>query len=291
MKSISRIILSIAVAVCSVLAVSCTEKGGVEGSSTDAYFFQENFACNLTLNPVINIPVVRLGTKGDLKVSITSNAPSYFKVPSEVTIKDGDKLANIEVEFGLEGLTKNEVYTIDVNISSFSSEFGYGSSTVTIEYPTSYFEYGNGIIYEGWWGEQEEKTLYVRDYAYNVYQCYLPGCWGHDSGPGYDVKDYMFYWNTETNQLYVPVQFMGTDDWCIADRGTISCRFGGPDYKEGSWDWMLSSDEFYYNSGFEHPHFDPNTNTFYLSDSAAISPVTGEVVYGTPGSFDKFVLN
>ena len=102
---------------------------------------------------------------------------------------------------------------------------------------------GTGTIYEDWWGEQEDKTMFVREYAENVYQCYLPECWGHDSGAGYPVQDYVFFWNTKTNKVYVPFQFMGCEDWCIADQGAIACKVGGPDYKVGSADWMTFIDQ------------------------------------------------
>ena len=132
--------------------------------------------------------------------------------------------------------------------------------------------------------------MFVREYAENVYQCYLPECWGHDSGAGYPVQDYVFFWNTKTNKVYVPFQFMGCEDWCIADQGAIACMFGGPGYKEGSADWMAYIDKVYATHTYPQPHYDPAKKAFYLSDSAACSPADGSVSYGTPGRPDVFYL-
>ena len=128
------------------------------------------------------------------------------------------------------------------------------------------------------------------DYADNVYQCYLPECWGHDSGAGYPVQDYVFFWNTKTNKLYIPFQFMGCEDWCIGDQGSIACKFGGPDYKAGSAQWMDYIDKIYAGHAYPQPHYDPEKKAFYLSDSAACSPADGTVAYGNPGPPDVFYL-
>ena len=187
-------------------------------------------------------------------------------------------------------LTFNETYELDITISDFKSIYGYQKVHVIIEYPTSYFEFGTGTIFEDWWGEQEDKTMFVREYAENVYQCYLPECWGHDSGAGYPVQDYVFFWNTKTNKVYVPFQFMGCEDWCIADQGAIACMFGGPDHQEGSAEWRAFIDNYYKTCPYPQPHYDPAKKAFYLSDSAACSPADGSVAYGTPGRPDVFYL-
>lgn len=289
---INNIILSVLTGAAIFSVAACKEDNPIGNGPSDAGFFsQETLAYNLTSNPVINIPVVRLGTKGELPVSVTSSGSSQFKVAPTVTIKDGERLGVLEVSYDPKSLTFNEQYYLTVSISGFNSIYGYGAASVIIEYPTSYSEYGAGFIKEQWWGEQEDKTMFTREYAADVYQCYLPDCWGHDSGPDYDVKDYVFFWNTATNKVYIPIQLMGTDDWSIADQGAIACRFGGPDYKEGSAEWMKFIDDYYKTCTFEQPHYDPEKKAFYLSDSAAISPATGEVVYGTAGTPDIFFLD
>jgi len=223
-------------------------------------------------------------------VNVTSTGDSQFSVPTFATIAEGKRLGELTVTYDPSALTYNQVYTINLSIADSKSIYGYKQAQAVIEFPTSYSEYGSGTIVEGWWGEQEDKVMYRRDYAANVYQCYLPDCWGHDSGAGYAVQNYVFYWNTETNMVYCPLRPMGTDNWCIADRGAIACMFGGPGYKEGSSDWMKYIDDWYKSKGFAHPYYDPAKKSFFLSDSAAVSPETGAVVYGTPGEFDVFTL-
>lgn len=258
--------------------------------SDKGFFSQETLSYNLTTNPEIVVPVVRLGNSGDLTVNVSTTGASEFSVPSTVTIKDGDRIGEMVVTYNESALTFNQLYTLQLSISGFNSIYGYQTVTVNVEKPTSYFEYGKGTMYESWWFEEEEKTMYARDFAANVYQCYLPDCWGHDSGPSYDVQDYIFYWNTATNKVYLPLQFMGCENWHIADLGAIACKFGGPGYAEGSTEWFNYIDNFYRTSEYEQPHYDPDKKTFFLSDSAARDPETGENVYGSVASVDTFVL-
>ncbi|MDD6253981.1 MAG: hypothetical protein ACI3ZO_00310 [Candidatus Cryptobacteroides sp.] len=290
MKRISIIFYAAAAAGLMFSAVACDNDSDSAGSSTELYFFQETFSFNVTSNPEIQIPVVRLGTSGDITVEVTSSGSNMFTVPSSVTLKDGERIGNLVVTYDKSKLEYNVEYELNLSISGYSSVYGYGKAVATIEYPTSFYEYGKGTIDEGWWGETENKTMYAREYAQDVLQCYLPDCWGHDTGPSYEVQDYYFYWNTKTNKIYVPLQKMGTDDWSIADRGTLACKFGGPDYKEGSADWMAYADNWYKEAGLQQPYHDPAKNAFYLSDTAAVSPETGAVVYGTPGTFDVLRL-
>ena len=296
MRSVKTIFASLAALAVVCSAVSCEKDDRASGSSTECYFFQEAFSFNVTSNPDIEIPVVRLGTDGDVSVNVSATGSSVFNVPSQVTIKDGERVGNLVVTYDKSQLAYNEEYALELSISGYASLFGYGKAVATIEYPTSYYEYGKGTIEEGWWGEQEDKTMYARDYAKNVLQCYLPDCWGHDSGAGYDVQNYYFYWNTETNKVYVPLQYMGTTGgsdkvkWNIADRGVLACMFGGPAHKEGSSAWMSYVDDWYKSAGLTQPYYDPAKKAFYLSDSAAVNPATGKVVYGTAGTFDVFKL-
>ena len=262
--------------------------GGVE--SSDCFFIEEQLAYNLTSNPTIIVPVARLSKGSEVTVNVNSTGSNLFAVPSSVKVESGNRIGEMELTYDPKSLTFNETYELDITIADFKSIYGYEKVHVIIEYPTSYFEYGAGTIYEDWWGEVEQKTMFMREYAENVYQCYLPECWGHDSGAGYPVQDYVFFWNTATNKLYIPVQYMGCDDWCIADQGAIACHFGGPDHKVGSAAWMAYIDQVYATAAYPQPHYDPTKKAFYLSDSAAISPTTGAVVYGTPGNPDIFYL-
>ena len=290
---INRILLSI-LTCATLLGFGACQKGngagGNEAVSADCFFIEQQLAYNLTSNPTIIVPVARLAKAGEAVVNVSSTGSSLFTVPSSVKIESGDRIGEMELTYDPKTLTFNETYELDITISDFQSIYGYEKVHVIIEYPTSYFEYGSGTIYEDWWGEQEDKTMFVREYAENVYQCYLPECWGHDSGAGYPVQDYVFFWNTKTNKVYVPFQFMGCEDWCIADQGAIACMFGGPGYKEGSADWMAYIDKVYATHTYPQPHYDPAKKAFYLSDSAACSPADGSVAYGTPGRPDVFYL-
>ena len=288
----NRILLGLAALATLVGMAACQKPNGNGGTaaSDDCFFIGEQLAYNLTSNPTIIVPVARLAQGAEKVVNVSATGSNLFTVPSSVTIADGDRIGEMELTYDPKSLTYNETYELDIAISGFSSIYGYEKVHVIIEYPTSYVEYGSGTIYEDWWGEKEDKTLFVRDYADNVYQCYLPECWGHDSGAGYPVQDYVFFWNTKTNKLYIPFQFMGCEDWCVGDQGSIACKFGGPDYKAGSAQWMDYIDKIYAGHAYPQPHYDPEKKAFYLSDSAACSPADGTVAYGNPGPPDVFYL-
>ena len=288
----NRILLGLAALATLVGMAACQKPNGNGGTaaSDDCFFIGEQLAYNLTSNPTIIVPVARLAQGAEKVVNVSATGSNLFTVPSSVTIADGDRIGEMELTYDPKSLTYNETYELDIAISGFSSIYGYEKVHVIIEYPTSYVEYGSGTIYEDWWGEKEDKTLFVRDYADNVYQCYLPECWGHDSGAGYPVQDYVFFWNTKTNKLYIPFQFMGCEDWCIGDQGSIACKFGGPDYKAGSAQWMDYIDKIYAGHAYPQPHYDPEKKAFYLADSAACSPADGTVAYGNPGPPDVFYL-
>ena len=290
---INRILLSI-LACATLFGLSACQKGndagGNQAVSDDCFFIEQQLAYNLTSHPTIIVPVARLAKAAEAVVNVSSTGSDLFTVPSSVKIENGNRIGEMELTYDPKSLTFNETYELDITISDFKSIYGYQKVHVIIEYPTSYFEYGAGTIYEDWWGEQEDKTMFAREYAENVYQCYLPECWGHDSGAGYPVQDYVFFWNTKTNKVYVPFQFMGCEDWCIADQGAIACKFGGPDYKAGSADWMAFIDQVYASHAYPQPHYDPAKKAFYLSDSAACSPADGSVAYGSPGRPDVFYL-
>ena len=289
MKKFFNIVLALSL----VAALSCSKENGGSaggGSSTEGYFFKNAFAYNLSNNATVQIPIVRLGNSGDLEVSITSDAPAIFSLPPSVTIKDGERAAMIDVTYNMADVEYNTEYVINVQVKDFASKFGYKDAVVTIERPTSFYKYASGTIVEDWWGEQEDKDMYARDYGSGILQCYLPQCWGHDTGPGYPVQDYVWFWDTKTNLVYVPFQPMGNDDWMIADRGAVACMFGGPNYKAGSADWRAWIDKWYTDNGLKHPYYNPETKSFYLSDTAALDPKTGAVTYGKAGSFDVFTI-
>ena len=270
-----------------------SEQGG-DDLSGQGFFSQKTLIYSLAGESSISVPVVRLGNTGEINLTITSSGPSEFSVPSSVTIADGDRMGSFDITFNPSALSYMESYNINVGITGFSSIYGYGDAVVQIDNPMPanlpYSSYGQGTIVEGWWGEEEEKELFYRDCGGGIYQCYLPECWGHDSGAGYPVQDYVFFWDTKTNKLYIPFQAMGCEDWCIGDQGSIACKFGGPGYADGLRVWREYIDNVYKTSSFTQPHYDPATKAFYLSDSAACSPKTGAVVYGTAGTPDVFTL-
>ncbi|MBR1926342.1 MAG: hypothetical protein IJ840_01100, partial [Bacteroidales bacterium] len=179
----NRLLSFLLIASATLLLGACSDK---EESGSDlsgqGFFSQPTLIYSLSGASSISVPVVRLGTGGDITVNITSSGASEFTVPSSVTIADGDRIGAFDVTFNPSDLAYMESYIIDLNINGFSSIYGYGNARLQIENPMPsdfpYSSYGEGTIVEGWWGEEEEKELMYRDCGGGIYQCYLPECWG-----------------------------------------------------------------------------------------------------------------
>lgn len=252
------------IACAAAVFTACDKAEVAEGSSEDGYFFSEVLSYNLLSNKVVEIPVVRLGKSGDLTVNLSVDAPAIFNVPSSIVIKDGERVANIPVSYNISDVAYNTDYEINVKVSGFKSAFGYEQVKAVVQYPTSYYKYAEGHVCENWWAEEEEKDMFARDFLGSILQCYLPDCWGHDSGAGYPVQNYVFYFDTKTNKVYVPYQFMGSGTTYIADRGSAHALAAG--IKEGTAAWFEYIDNYYKTSGEPQPSFNPETKKFNLSD-------------------------
>ena len=268
----NRILLGLAALATLVGMAACQKPNGNGGTaaSDDCFFIGEQLAYNLTSNPTIIVPVARLAQGAEKVVNVSATGSNLFTVPSSVTIADGDRIGEMELTYDPKSLTYNETYELDIAISGFSSIYGYEKVHVIIEYPTSYVEYGSGTIYEDWWGEKEDKTLFVRDYA----DVYTNGI-------------YAF-----ANMLNKAIKTINPDYCAVAfDKGKHTFRHElNPDYKAGSAQWMDYIDKIYAGHAYPQPHYDPEKKAFYLSDSAACSPADGTVAYGNPGPPDVFYL-
>lgn len=191
---------------------------------------------------------------------------------------DGDKL----------GLNKTTTFTVAIADESQTSPVGDASLTYSVIIPLPWLVFDSGILTEspGWWGETEAKTLYYQEVSPTLWLCKLPQCWGHDTmegGKEYDCQDYMFYWDKNTNYLYVCYGYMGYMDEveqgpipiCVA---TYADLLIGQAYLAkqstvspediGTEDWFAVQD-YYLNGVYGpagRPHYDGN-GIFYLGDS------------------------
>ena len=150
MKTIAKLILFSALAAVAACGKNDVPGGASTGSSTEGFFFKQEFNYNLTSNPVVEVPVVRLGTQGDLTVQVTATGASEFTVPGEVVIKDGDRMGTLAVTYDPARLNFNQLYEVALAIKDYTSLYGFQNATLTIEKPTSYYKYGAGTIVEDW---------------------------------------------------------------------------------------------------------------------------------------------
>ena len=98
--------------------------------------------------------------------------------------------------------------------------------------------------------------------------CKIEGCFGYETGASYPVQDYIFYWNTATNQIYIPLHEMGyvPSSYGVpvyyGDESAFYNKYwsetsGG--FDEGTADWFAFCDAFRakYPEDY-YPYYDGN---------------------------------
>lgn len=167
-------------------------------------------------NPSLDITVARASTDA-LSVGITADgekALTYFNVPATVDFAADVKEATLTISAkDVNNMPMNEFYPLTISISDPTLITAFGTSSFSFEIgvslPWIVFDEA-GTMIEGWWGETEpEMPMKYQQISENLRYCVVEGCWGHDTGPTYNVQPYIWYWNTETNACYIPPQFMG----------------------------------------------------------------------------------
>lgn len=151
--------------------------GGGKTVTLDCYFSQRLDKNNAT-NFYIYLPP---GTYHNLKVVVTNATYDTYEATAsgEVTV------------------SRSSIYTFNWELD-FESEWKLLDEGTINETP--------------YWNQQEERPLFYRTLDDNFLECLIPSCFGKNTiakGSPYDVKDYRFYWNTQTNQIYIPKQYMG----------------------------------------------------------------------------------
>lgn len=166
-------------------------------------------------DPTLKIAVSRGNTADalDVPVAASGEATTWFNVPSKVSFGAGEKDAVLTVSAkDIETMEMNTYYPLVLSIDeSLASLYGASelSFQIGISLPWITFD-EKGTMVEGWWGETEPNMpMKYQQISATMRYCVVEDCWGHDTGAGYPVQPYTWYWDTETNYCYVPAQFMG----------------------------------------------------------------------------------
>lgn len=176
-------------------------------------FFSPNLPATYNLKGnegAFSVTVNRVQNTGSLTVNLNSSAPEIFSVPSSVTFDSGAKTAAFDITFDPASLEEDVTYPFTVTLANEVTPYGASEYSFTASIPAAWIKFATGTLTEDWWGEVEPKmTLWYQDIDDHTRLCKIENCFGHDTGPSYDVQDYVFYWDTETNYLSIPMRYMG----------------------------------------------------------------------------------
>ena len=157
-----------------------------------------------------SVTVNRVQNTGSLTVNLNSSFPGIFSVPSSVTFDSGAKTASFDITFDPADLEEDVEYPFTITLANDVTPYGASEYSFTASIPASWVKFATGTLSEDWWGEVEPKmTLWYQDVDDHTRLCKIEKCFGHDTGPEYPVQDYIFYWDTETNYLRIPMHYMG----------------------------------------------------------------------------------
>lgn len=235
----------------------------------------------------ISVTVSRVKSSGSLTANLTSSAPAEFTVPSSVTFSDGSKTATLDITFNPENLEEDVNYPVTITITNETSPYGSAEYSFTASIPSAWEVFGIGDLNEVWWGETEpKKAILYQDLSETLRMCKIENCFGYEAfaaGEDYPVQDYIFYWNTETNQIYIPIHSMGyvPSNYGVpvyyGDESAFYNWYWADDYglEEGTDEWFAFCDKFRANYPDDYyPYYDGNGG-FYLAD---------QYIVGMPGT-------
>lgn len=293
MKNIFKYIL--AAAAVSLAATACVEEEIHAPGEADldgcygVYFPAQDASGSHTYDPTmtkeITISVSRKNTEGDITVpyNIATDTPEAFKC-GEIAFEDGQTETTLHVTFP--SIKTGVTYNLSLSISDPQYASKYDSGACSFDFSVMCVEwkkfFGPGASEEKAEGELTTKTLenisdvtsvktemsyYETSYP-NINFCKLTKVF--DFTEGAEPIDYIFYWNTSTNNLYVPSQEFYTrsdgKNIAVGDAAAFydsyyawgSTPDSGAEYFTWQPTWLAKN-------GFYQPHYD-GVGGFYLAD-------------------------
>ena len=277
---------------------ACVEKAPeyepADPAGTAEVFFAPTLPSSYNLKGntgTITVNASRADASGALTVNLSSTADAAFSIPSSISFASGSNTAPIDITFDPSVLVEDKAYPFTLTITNETTPYGASEYSFTASVPSAWSRFGSGDLNEVWWGEVEpNKVIYYQDLSETLRICKIEDCFGFETikaGDPYDVQDYIFYWNTETNQIYIPIRSMGyvPSNYGVpvyyGDESAFYNKYWGADKgaqnEEGTPEWFAFCDRFRaaYPEDY-YPYYDGNGG-FYLAD---------QYIVGMPGTSD-----
>lgn len=272
----------------SFAAVSCVdeptpfEPGEPDVTGCYGVYFpkQEATAGSHTLTPAdptsVDIEVKRANASGAITVPYTFVSEEQIYTAGEISFADGNETTYLHVDFAAANPGAPHKFSVIIDDPQYASK--YLDSAVAVDYSFMIVEWVKfvgpeakdgdlGHIYQISWEEDYDTEMYYYETSYaNIRFCKLVDAWHGNV----ETVDYEFYWNTSTNNLYVPHQWIGYD---LADGRSVYTGAAADFYdKYNGWGEVVPSDDYFTwapawiaKNGFFQPYYDGNGN-FYLGD-------------------------
>lgn len=244
---------------------------------TDSTFFEVKVGRKVT-EGAITVPYV-----------VTASADSVitlFKY-EDIFFEDGAAETTFRVDFPEAQVGKE--YTISFTVTDPQYASKYASKPVGIDikvFRVAWLKFSEGLMTEGYWGEEEEETMYYYEWGTNIRYCYISNCFDHDTvlgGGEYTPVNYYFYWNTKNNNLFIPWQYMGYSN---PSKGNMC--FGNEDsFYNSYWDYYYVGQDFIdfcvkfrdkYPADFKNAGYYNKNGDFYLADYYSWTNESGHAV-------------
>lgn len=251
---------------------SCVDKYSYESASKpsgEQIFFPGSVGDQIEMaigDVNFKLPVYRGGKDLealDVEIEASGEGLDFFTVPGSFSFAEGESQAEITISLidaDSLGLNNFKVLTIAIADSTLATPYGRSKVTIKAGIAPPWNKFDVGVLVETWWGEEEpDKLMEFQQLNDHLRRCRIKDCWGYNTiagGDEYDVQDYIWYWDTNTDYCYVPLQYMGyTSQYgptFVADEGSYynwvwTWSKGTPNYSgsgnvEGTAEWFAFCD-------------------------------------------------
>ena len=262
-------IFSVMLATVAVIGLfSCEEESPVyepaqQESGAQVYFSQDVVAVtSYNIRGVESLPIQvnRANTASDVTVAINATCENAaVKLPTEVHFAAGESTTSYVITFDQSGIVENTNYGVSLKIGNDTTLYGVSQYDFTVAAQLPWNKFAKGHFTEEWWGEEEDETLYYQQISDTERYCYISNCF--DTEGSAVPTNFYFYWNTETNKIRVPHQYMG---YTSSSYGQV---FVG-DVASGYIDYFGYSDytpEWFWENGYPQSYYDGNGGFYFYN--------------------------
>lgn len=229
-----------------------------------------------TMPTEVDVVVARKSASNDIVVPIEIvNESGIFNI-GEIHFADGQAETVLHIDFPQAGFGEEYAMSVVISDPKYASKYNSGAisfdfSVMRVEWKkfvgSSFKEGETGHIYQICWEEDSDTDLYYYDTSFpGIRYCRLENAWHGNV----ETVDYVFYWDTKSNRLFVPHQWTGNNNSSGLPIYTgAACDFYNAYYAWGevcpSADYFTWAPAWIDKNGFFQPYYDGNGN-FYLAD-------------------------